>query len=79
MYLGGRDKQQRPTLILDGAKLRLDVWNMQEITIALSILCVIMEDYMFYDSKVENWNIILDCKDRCLVNFPLEALQILIA
>lgn len=38
---------------------------------ALSILCIIMEDYCFYDGKVENWNIILDLKEKCVLNVKL--------
>ena len=35
---------------------------------AICILCMVMEDYYFYDGKVENWNIIIDMKERTLLN-----------
>lgn len=30
-----------------------------------------MEDFCFYDGKVENWNIILDLKEKCVLNVKL--------
>ncbi len=30
-----------------------------------------MEDYCFYDGKVENWNIIIDLKEKCVLNVKL--------
>lgn len=45
---------------------------------ALSVLCVIMEDYMFYETKVENWNVIIETAERCLVDFSLKNLELVI-
>jgi hypothetical protein len=30
-----------------------------------------MEDYCFYDGKVENWNVIVDLKEKCVLNVKL--------
>jgi hypothetical protein len=41
-------------------------------------MSIIMEDYMFFESKVENWNIIIDTSERCLVDFSMKNLELVI-
>lgn len=66
MYILGRDKQYRPTIIINCESIT--TFSTELIMRAISILCMVMEDYFFFDGKVENWNVIIDLKEKCLLN-----------
>ncbi|CAD8196162.1 unnamed protein product [Paramecium octaurelia] len=70
VYILGRDKQYRPTLIINCDQIT--TVNVELLKRALSILCIIMEDYCFFDGKIENWNIIIDLKEKCVLNVKLQ-------
>ncbi|CAD8120921.1 unnamed protein product [Paramecium sonneborni] len=70
VYILGRDKQYRPTLIIN-CELITTI-NVELLKRAISILCIIMEDYCFFDGKIENWNIIIDLKEKCILNVKLQ-------
>ena len=37
-----------------------------------------MQEYYFYDGRVENWNIFIETQQRCLVDIPLNHIKAII-
>ncbi len=54
----------RPTLIIQAYKLDIDKFNHKDFLRAVYQLQIIMEDYMFFPGKVENWNVFIDMASR---------------
>ena len=65
MYISGRDKQFRPTLVIKTWQLDQEEHSSYIIEKAVSILLTIMNDYMLKEN-VESWVVIIDTEEQSL-------------
>ncbi|KAM3137808.1 hypothetical protein pb186bvf_010051 [Paramecium bursaria] len=74
-YIGGRTKDYKPTIVLNTTLID----NFKIVEQALSILCYIVEEYMFERGKVESWIVILKTQDQSVFKLPLDILNQLVS
>lgn len=78
VYLSGRDKQLRPTLVVNAYLFDTTLFDSDTFMNACYVLLAICEDYMFYPGKIENIVVMIETKQCSLFNFPYKQFQILL-
>ncbi|CAD8084670.1 unnamed protein product [Paramecium primaurelia] len=78
VYIGGKDYQYRPIIVINLHMMDLYLFDSDAFIHALSILFVICEDYMFYPGKVENIVVIVETDQMSLYNFPQKTFQVIL-
>ncbi|CAD8063213.1 unnamed protein product [Paramecium primaurelia] len=76
VYTYGRDKQQRPIIIMNLELVNLKQFNEEVYINALSYYFGIIKKNCFVPGKIENWVFIMDTKKLGLSKFPFKAIQI---
>ncbi len=77
LYLAGRDKQYRPSVVINVYLFDYQAFDSDAFLRALYTLLAICEDYMFYPGKVENIIVFIEAKEMNLVGFPYRYYYIL--
>jgi len=72
IYIAGTDNQMRPTIVFDVGKIELDKTTEESVVAAYSRIFKIVEEYYFYPSKVESWNVIIETCDIGALNLPIK-------
>jgi hypothetical protein len=79
IYIFGRDKNLRPIVICDIAKLlankSLFGLNQSNLINTCIFLMEWMEEFMFHKGRIENFLLIVDCKDIGVFNAPYITLK----
>lgn len=74
IYIAGTDRKMRPTVIFDVGKIDLKISNDTTIIPAYSRIFKIVEEYLFFGSKIETWNVIIETSDLGAFNIPVSIL-----
>jgi len=62
----------RPTIVFDVGKIDLEKTTEESIVAAYSRIFKIVEEYYFYPSKIESWNVIIETCDIGALNLPIK-------
>ena len=62
----------RPTIVFDVGKIELDKTTEESVVAAYSRIFKIVEEYYFYPSKIESWNVIIETCDIGALNLPIK-------
>lgn len=74
VYTLGRDKQQRPVIIMNLELVNLKQFSEETYINALSYYFGIIKKYCFVPGKIENWVFMMDTKKLGLSQFPIKAI-----
>ncbi|CAD8091498.1 unnamed protein product [Paramecium sonneborni] len=79
IYLGGRDKKYRPSVIFQVGLIDQKNIKVEEFLAALNTVFMITQQYCFYEGYVENWIILIDTAELGLLSLPVEILKKIIS
>ncbi|EAR84238.3 divergent CRAL/TRIO domain protein (macronuclear) [Tetrahymena thermophila SB210] len=79
IYIGGTDKKMRPTIIFNVDKIDLDNTTEESILPAYNRIFKIVEEYQFYKSKIETWNVIIETNEISAISLPIKILSKIIS
>ncbi|CAD8079392.1 unnamed protein product [Paramecium sonneborni] len=79
IYLGGRDKKFRPSVIFQVSLIDQKNIKGEEFLAALNTVFMITQQYCFYEGYVENWIILIDTAELGLLSLPIEILKKIIS
>ncbi|KAL4438110.1 hypothetical protein ABPG74_016889 [Tetrahymena malaccensis] len=74
IYIGGTDKMMRPSIVFNVDKIDLDNTTEDSILPAYNRIFKIVEEYQFYKSKIENWNVIIETNEISAISLPVKIL-----
>ncbi|CAD8175190.1 unnamed protein product [Paramecium octaurelia] len=79
IYMGGRDKKFRPSVIFQVGLIDQKNIKGEEFLAALNTVFMITQQYCFYEGFVENWIILIDTAELGLLSLPIEILKKIIS
>jgi hypothetical protein len=74
-YIYGRDIFFRPIVVLDALKLTQTKTQDQRLIDLIILLCSYMDEFMMVEGRIENFILIIDCKDISIFNAPYAMLK----
>ncbi|CAD8157944.1 unnamed protein product [Paramecium pentaurelia] len=79
IYMGGRDKKLRPSIIFQVGLIDQKNIKGDEFLAALNTVFMITQQYCFSQGFIENWIILVDTADLGLLSLPIEILKKIIS
>lgn len=73
-YIQGRDKNMHPLLFIDVQKACKQQLSKQFIQNLSIFVIEYMKEYILIDETIENFNIIIDCSNLSITNFPYKTI-----
>ncbi|EGR27122.1 hypothetical protein IMG5_201470 [Ichthyophthirius multifiliis] len=77
-YLGGRDKQYRPSIIFDVPKMLSVELKLEEILPVFNTILWMAQEYQFYNKHIENWQLFDQISKSSTIYFPVNLENIFI-
>jgi len=75
LYIYGRDRQFRPLMILDLAKVDFDNMKEEDFNAAVTILMDIMREYCYIPGKIERTTVLIDLRNVSMTSVPMGAMK----
>jgi hypothetical protein len=79
VYIYGRDMYFRPIVVLSALKLTQTTAKDQQLVDLIILLSSYMDEFMMVEGRVENFILLIDCKDISIFNAPYALLKSVLA
>ncbi|CAD8213059.1 unnamed protein product [Paramecium octaurelia] len=75
IYISGRGLGLKPIVVINADKLDISAYPIEEIIRAISIVFMVVKDYMLASGKVESWFVIVEAKNTTAYKIPFNHLN----
>ncbi|CAD8071136.1 unnamed protein product [Paramecium sonneborni] len=75
VYISGRGQGFRPILVINADKFDINIYPIEDIMRAISIVLMVVKDYMLVSGKVESWFVIVEAKNTTAFSVPFTHLN----
>ncbi|CAD8188043.1 unnamed protein product [Paramecium pentaurelia] len=75
IYVSGRGQGYKPIIVINADKFDITIYPIDDIMRAISIVLMVVKDYMLVPGKVESWYIIVEAKNTTAFSVPFTHLN----
>ncbi|CAD8165122.1 unnamed protein product [Paramecium pentaurelia] len=75
IYISGRGLGLKPIVVVNADKLDISTYPIDEMIKAISIIFMVVKDYMLASGKVESWYVIVEAKNTTAYKIPFNHLN----
>ncbi|CAD8114211.1 unnamed protein product [Paramecium sonneborni] len=70
VYISGRGQGLKPIVVINADKFDISIYPIEDIMRAISIVFMVVKDYMLVSGKVESWFVIIESKNTTAFSVP---------
>ncbi|CAK64675.1 unnamed protein product (macronuclear) [Paramecium tetraurelia] len=75
IYISGRGQGYKPIIVVNADKLDISIYPIEDMMRAISIVFMVVKDYMLVSGKVESWFVIVEAKNTTAYKIPFNHLN----
>ncbi|CAD8205984.1 unnamed protein product [Paramecium pentaurelia] len=75
IYISGRGQGFKPIIVVNADKLDISTYPIEDMMRAISIVFMVVKDYMLVSGKVESWFVIVEAKNTTAYKIPFNHLN----
>ncbi|CAD8122899.1 unnamed protein product [Paramecium sonneborni] len=75
IYISGRGQGFKPIIVVNADKLDISTYPIEDMQRAISIIFMVVKDYMLVSGKVESWFVIVEAKNTTANKIPFNQLN----